>query len=147
MTICDLIHLHERSFTCDEIRRGGVCRRRGGSYTLVPIHLYTLKRKCIGMVTGGCSAPHSYFRSITCSCTAHLIKTYRGSDGRKSLNHRTTQPAINHRGQSACELGCSGWRLAPDRCQHARCGAMLPTCHPYTGKRTSEARKRLVYEG
>ena len=30
------------SFTCDEIRCGGGFRRRGGTCTLVPIHLYTL---------------------------------------------------------------------------------------------------------
>ena len=37
----------------DEIRCGGGFRRRGGTYTLILIHLYTLEKECIGMVTGG----------------------------------------------------------------------------------------------
>ena len=38
---------------CDEIRCGGGCRRRGGTYTLILIHLYTLEKECIGSAVGG----------------------------------------------------------------------------------------------
>ena len=49
-----LLRLQPSSSRGDEIAMRGGCRaRRGGTYTLVPVHLYTLEKECIGMVTGG----------------------------------------------------------------------------------------------